>query len=776
MARSTPVAAVALCLGAGLGLFLGPMVRRGRAPEAAPPAAVSTAPAERPAPFSLEAARASASAPETRPPGPAGESGALAAAIAEIPFVEVARGKGSIAGHVRAADGQPLAGALVRATPAADADEAEPAGRAPDDDPTLESEVRDFVKRRRSAREARREALTDAAGAFAVTGLGATKYEVEARLAGLALRPVDGEASEVRPGATVDFVARTIVRIPALVYMPDGRLAERASIECKRSGHDDRYLLRRREIEAEPGSHQFTARGGDDGELRSEPQSVAVAADGAAPALTFRLVRHGGVRGKVSLPPDEQDEYLQAFILQFANGNVPDPARLRREGQSDWIYRRTRRYSFAPLSRGTYLVGVARPNEPPAVTQAIEVDDAMVTLDLTIPPPDRTDYVILTVLGPAGEVVDGAQVGSELRGNHGTQNDQIVAIEKAGGTYWVAIPDAAKKAWRGRGDAETRLVLTVTADEFGSRTVEVAPGETTALVRFLPPATLDVTIAGYAGSGLEGALVLSLEKPGGDDEEGHGGFYFSGGNRYIRRGHSYRRLGEEESLDAEGHQKLGPVEPGTYELMLGLQPEGGGNQPLTAERATLTLVPGRNEHVLSAPALYALRVVVDRAGGGIALNPAGRGSGRWICKVADADGRCVFDRLPAGSYQLRFFEGDEDARSFPSEASMAVTVPGPAEVRYSPARQNALLVTVTDPNGRFAQAGLASGDFITAVNGAEFEGAKEFAKLLLAASQAKEMVQLTVLRGAETLTVPIDPEPMVLGDVGGGTEPAARPR
>jgi S1-C subfamily serine protease len=105
---------------------------------------------------------------------------------------------------------------------------------------------------------------------------------------------------------------------------------------------------------------------------------------------------------------------------------------------------------------------------------------------------------------------------------------------------------------------------------------------------------------------------------------------------------------------------------------------------------------------------------------------------------------------------------------------MTVTLPGPSSVVFQEQEINALRVTVTDPEGTMAKAGMATGDLVVAINGKEFSSVVEL-QIVMAGAVSKKTMVMTVLRGRKRFDVEVDPRKMLGGrQMGGSFEPTSR--
>ena len=103
-------------------------------------------------------------------------------------------------------------------------------------------------------------------------------------------------------------------------------------------------------------------------------------------------------------------------------------------------------------------------------------------------------------------------------------------------------------------------------------------------IRFGDAASLEVTVTGYQGSLSSAKLHVAIQKP-------------SESSMYIPSG---------KSPDAEGRLTLGPVQSGSYELVLTVECDTHRSIPVS--RTPVVLQDGVNRMTVSLPALYPLTV------------------------------------------------------------------------------------------------------------------------------------------------------------------------
>jgi len=570
----------------------------------------------------------------------------------------------AIVGKVRAEDGTPLEGVLVRATGVRRRPPGERRGRRDlFEEPDVEQQVRDLLADHRWRQATQRETRTDASGAFSLSELADATYSVAAAVDGYEVRAV-GRSSGVEPGGRVDFVAWTVVEVPFLVLLPDGRPAEGAEIEFDAEGRGSTtspWSAERARVPMRPATYRVRASAGAASELRSESQTVAVE-DGVEPSLvTLRLEGRTGIRGRIVFPEGEEPERAILYTLRLAGGAGEET--LRSEGTKTWV-RRGWNFAFdlMDLPSGSYLLGAALDEQCPlALTQTVEVLDRVAEVEFAFPPLDPREFVLLRVLDPRGRNLRDVQIVSGFRGSKGSSSGSAAVIARDDGTFLVRHHSPS-----GGETADGVNTIRARSPRYGEKEVEYVRGRVAEVtIAFEEPAVLEAAVAGYVGSGLEGSLRLLLRKgdPGGRP-----------------RNWSPFHDGGREGLDAEGRRSFGPVQPGPYEVVLGIRDEGNRHRPV--EVVSIPLVPGENRLSVPIPPLYRLTVLVEdpRPGAQLLLEPRTQGRGGWSSRERlGEDGQATFARLLAGDYRLSLVGSGRAAR-------MSVSLPGPEHLVFTPER------------------------------------------------------------------------------------------
>jgi hypothetical protein len=276
--------------------------------------------------------------------------------------------------------------------------------------------------------------------------------------------------------------------------------------------------------------------------------------------------------------------------------------------------------------------------------------------------------------------------------------------------------------------------------KFGKKSVSYKRGEKREFeIRFREPATLAVTVRGFAGSEHADKIELGLVRREGEGDT------------------------KKTAPDAEGRAVLGPVESGDYDVVLFVR--CGRHQSIGAVKKPVSLPAGESEATLAIPPLHEL-VIAGNKGEQYHIT-ADENFGGWFyeSRTCGDDGRATFGPLPAGRYTLR-------ADGKPGD--MTVSVPC-GEVTYRASEYNALKVSIQDPDGALAKAGLQDGDLVVAVNGTEFKGAAQM-QLLFAGAMGRGDAKLTLVRGSRTVELTINLKDVMQGGVkpGGSVRPVAR--
>ncbi len=707
-----------------------------------------------PAPSQTPRPAPAASKPDRPDRTPEGGSSVLRDALEEISPPVVQQGRGRFTGHVRTKAGEPLAGVRVRA-------EASSAFR-PDADPDAASSgdveriaveaVKSFHWRRASTRETR----TDASGAYAIDGLVADwRYDVRADADGWRIDTAPGHhRHDELPGSTIDFLAVAVVDLHVAVRHQDGTEAFAAYVHTTRGDNQGRHRWSPRSprISIEPGSYRMRAVAGDEGELASSWVDVTLAPGVEPDPLTLVLDPRPGIAGRVIFPAGQGSNHAVVRVLRFTGQEPPTEARLLQDGQNQWASESSGyRFTFNDLESGRYLVGAGRDWQALVVTAIVEVGDGLVSIDLEVPPLDPGRYVVLRVLGPDGEALDDLSISTRYVTGTGSHGRGATMLKQDDGSVWVLHepPDDVAD------QKDLRSFLSVQSKQYGQKEVEYDPESAEeVVVEFAEPATVEVTVLGYAASGLEDRVSVHLV----DRQQTEDGGVRSQTVAQSREG----------SLDAAGRQTIGPVEPGEY--ILALQLSSGRHRHRTIAELPVVLESGPNAASITMPRLHNLVVAFEETSGvrvNLQMTSTRTGFSTFESATVDETGRVVFDGLPPGEYRVRAWGGSV-------QGEMVVQVPAAGEVPFEPTQFNALRITVTDPDGYLARVGFRDGDLAIGLEGVEFENTQQM-QLLAATAMVKPEVKFMVARGRQRLTITIETAKMRdPRSLGGNLEQATR--
>ena len=636
----------------------------------------------------------------------------LTEALDDMPAPQFPVGKGRITGTVKTDDGKPLRGVLVRATP-----RWRGSGRpywqwlgAPRED-SLEETVRRTVERYHRNRGTRRDAVTAADGSYTIEGLvGSEKYNVQAYLENYKLAAQSGhQAYEVAPGAKIDFVAKPIARLHVDVVMPDGSRPERANLHFRGKNRSEaaQWTPEYPTVGVASGTYALTATLDSDSDYTAEPTEIEVSHDKPNPPVTIHMRSQPGIRATVKLPEGATVQYLQVYAIKMRPDEPPPLDRLR-DGKRSHLGRGS--YTFKGLAPGRYLVAVALGSETVLDSRTVDVTDHMVRCDFDIREFNPADFISVRVSGPDGKPVPGVNFGTAFRTKSGSSS---------GGGQSIALKDRYLVPHHKGDHPDGTHYVTARSEKYGLKEIAYSREKTRELeIRFGEPAKLTVT--GYAG-GAEGKLAVRLAR------------------KDAQRHSPYR---EEKMVPANGTLILGPTEAGEYELRLYVQVNRYSR--LRVSTTPIALRAGDNTATIAVPRLYALTIVVPDGRGQVQIGPDPRRD-EWFHAYQELGktGRVTFTNLVAGRYKVT--NGGEE---------MVIDLRATQTVTFEPQDTNAMRVSITDPNGAFAAAGLVHGDLIIGVDGTEFKNPRHMMIMIMAGG--KEPITLNILRGGRRIELTVD--------------------
>jgi hypothetical protein len=383
------------------------------------------------------------------------------------------------------------------------------------------------------------------------------------------------------------------------------------------------------------------------------------------------------------------------------------------------------------LAAGTWLFG-AGTWESVFATKSVEVTANAVT-EITFEITDSgASGLVVRAVGVNGAPLSDVTVRTITTSNN-WDGSELFSIRPKSDGNWVIQTRKELPA------NLSEWLIHVRSERHGEKTVPFPPGATGELkVEFTDPASLEVTVAGYAGSGQEGKLRVDARPLiGGKDQP----------NRY-----SY---GRESQLGPDGRQTFKPLQPGRYRVELQYQQERWRTSSL--DKLDVDVSPGTNSVSVSIPPIHSLTVVLsgEPADSNVNLQLIGvpAGEERWNQSRVGADGTAVFEGLVAGTYRISVF-----APKARRSRSMKVTVPSSAAVTFKEEIETALMIKALDSEGYLASVGLQAGDVITGADGATFDGSRPAMQVLMGLITARKEIKLSATRAGKALDFTVDTE------------------
>lgn len=665
---SRVIVGVAALLGAAAGLLaaharLGP-ARAEDAPLAASPTPtrdVATVRAEAP-PRPVVAER-----PTSEEPSFESARVQLRTALAALPVPGAPPGTGEIRGRVVDANGEPLGGVHVRAQPEPSwisgpdvgAPDASPGGRL---DRLLAA-----LDRLRAEQAARASVVTAADGTYRISGLAARPYVIRGWKAGYDVRALLTPSPMgwgVRPDAEVDLQASPAETVTLAVRYADGQVPESAVVRITDSTGSREGIQHVAWSAASPtirlvhGGYTLQAFGGCalhhrwsgqdhwTADSKSGVVRVGVAPGTPAQPVVVTLLPRGGLRVHLRATSDAEEFDVRVFAKRVEPGAEADS---RARWASPMLGVRDAgvgRESFYDLEPGRYRVGVFRawPAETPDAEGEFEVGTAVTVVELALPPAKAVAQIEVRALDGAGAPIANARFMVHTRRSSSWARSVRVRPD---GTYvlrldadiaadWVARPVQPDRHWS--------LELKHAAYE-GGATVSIAPDSPMPIeIRLGALATLEIEFPDFANGPYAQGACCRLAAPGTD---------LMRLRMELTMG---ERTGRSSGPDGEGRQALGPVEPGTYELVIFLKDPArpGPFGWSVSARTPITLQAGRNAYTVPAPVRYEVTVHAEGVDGKqlvLAASPGG-GFGPPAGLAMVEGGRAVFREISPGRYWI----------------------------------------------------------------------------------------------------------------------------
>lgn len=685
--------------------------------------------------------------------------------IRRAPEQNHATGDKTLKGRVVDARGNAMAGVVLRAVRTGDAVPAKPnvaaIGRSAPPPPTLEEAVRAAISGWYESGGEYHQVETGGDGRYELAALRDGQYQLSIWKDGWVFDSEHGRGeASVRPDATIDWNGKTVRAQALVVKLPDGSGAPCANLEYRKQGRDDSegwqgWLASQPTIMLEPGRWDVRATLGHPQSGPAWPeymvsawQKIAIVEGEAGEAITLTLEGKPGLRGRVVLSTGGSPPQALIKLKRLEPGERADPDAMKDnddEGgsiQTQWI--NGGEFSFVDLKAGHFLLTAQRFwNAPILVHAEVDIAEKMVENDLVMPELDVATCIVATVRATDGTLLPEANFQWRFdRGSGGSNHNDCTADRREVGVWWLPL-EAAKQgdfdplgAW----PSDSHLYLIVSHADYGATAVEVFGATRNVDIKFGPPATLVVTVPGFAGSDFDGQINFGLNRIGkGIDSVGWG----AGG----------------QPNKEEGLARLGPVEAGRWKLVMWMSSSKRNRwNQFEAASADITLTPGENQATMSMPTLYSLILrVPEGVEGQINMEQSGKNQGRrWIYGEVNKDGgrpQVTFDDIPAGDYRVTLNNG-------PNPGVMTISVPSGGIVEWSPAPINALRVVFGDKPEGAAGLGFHDGDLITSIDGKEVASSVDLQVLWTLARASREL-ELVLQRGDAPVTLKVKGEDLM---------------
>ncbi|MEM1447480.1 MAG: hypothetical protein AAGI22_00135 [Planctomycetota bacterium] len=743
----------ALVLGLGLGFGLGSTLSTRSAPthaasetlvqRAAPADEEETTAAVPLEPLTALAPTAASSAADERLQERASEaSSGVGARVRATIDSSVTLGTQRISGTVVDAEGRPLAGATVLASPT-NRGSARPltgtdtenvgrawSGRSIDD--VLEQHARSVLERWDRTTTAK----AGAGGSFALTGLADGQHSLTAFHEGYTF-----ESVLVTGASDAKIVGRRVGAFRLDVRLPDGTAPESAVVTVERpQGRSEvlqwsglerpvRVSGRSMTFRVLAGNVRSTGRAGLSSDLVSREIQIDLDRDGDGPHavelaprshLRVTLENAGGTVNRAARP---WVKVIPAVHIGAQRERALRRAESLRSG-FDGVFH------TMDLAPGDYLVAAGRGGEKVEASEIVVVDQGLNDVLLRFEERDASKVLIVRCAGPDGSPPKRVQFRGSIKNAGFPRPTFLRPSERGAGEYWIDRSElVSDEPW-----VETSEVkLTATATGLGSVAVPVALGQESVDIRFQPTCSIDVRVVGDVSGGFTVAV-----SPVSDDASPASALR---GTQAVYA-----------DVDPDGTARVEGLQPGR--VRVGLKRVGKRTRldaalttvdaSLTSGTTSLTLtLPSLHEVAIHAPDLdVGTRIYLQDAKEADTPTSFVRARNGSL----GADRRLVFEDVPAGDYVIRPLG--------PRMETMRITVPC-GEVEFTADVVDAFRVGTVTPDGLGAASGLREGDIVDELAGRLVEGHNFHQRLAVALESSA--VTLTIERGGSTIEVSVGP-------------------
>jgi hypothetical protein len=453
------------------------------------------------------------------------------------------------------------------------------------------------------------------------------EFNVSARGVGYRLEGCDEAGNTVRRGSSVVspgeshyFLATMRWEVEVEVLMPDGSFATGSRIEYAEwpavaGDVSPEDLIGSTRLDGstttptpgsvvEFGAGDFLVRAQLEdpasGIGRLESQAVRIATNLPSPPSKVVLQLREVPSIVVQVLGGFTDTYVRLACVPWSQV-VPEASTLR--NLSHWVHFSRGKASrvFSDIKPGRFLVVMLDSDGRSVLAHKdVTLGTESVFVELGIPEQVRSDYAVVWVRGPSGELIEGATLAVGYTHPRGSNNTSANAQRQADGSYRVthiAIQEGF--------EAEAALFIRASHDDYGTAWSEYSRSAATEVtISFLQPSQLTVIVDGQTSLTTGQEVFVRWMFP---TSPGRQNSTFNA----IKTGQTFR---------------LGPAQPTTVTVTVLLATDTGqphrmmSSQSIRILSREVTLSPGENTLRLSMPRLATLTVRVPDAAAGSSVN------------------------------------------------------------------------------------------------------------------------------------------------------------
>lgn len=587
-------------------------------------------------------------------------NGALQRAMESVQVVEAHSGTGWLEVLVVDTQGQPLGEVELRLKPRLSGISQHNAlGAAAPKRESLDTELRLAAERIALNRSRLRVGITGPLGLHRFEGLPDGSWSIGAYLEGYEIDTNRRNSSRARTNSRIQFDAEQTHGLIITVTDVDGAPVQKALISVADEGSDNytqefawtggqplrltegAYSLRALSMEGLDSREAFRF-----ARFASDPVVLEVRMDAAAPPLNLHLKQRRGVYGRIlTADGSPAPNFPRVLKMPLPTGQEPDVALLKNTqatGSSNW----DGTYTLLDMDPGTYMLGLqVEWNDPPILAATVEIGELAFEQDLLLPAPDANDTLIIRMFDPKGRLVNGDAFQLKTRQGQSSSSSGIRPERKSLGVYHYRKPQTLL----GVPVQDETCTISARHSRYGSAKVEFDKAQTEVELHFQEPATLEVFVAGYVGSGYEGRLALSVT-PEGDSSQS---YFYSGPN-------------SNGQLDASGQQDFKGLSVGAYTVHLSMHSRSNATfatRVSTLATLPVTLKAGENRAQIAIPTLYSIAIYAPGAKEGTNASAyPDRGKHRTVGPDSellhthsvplDSGGRATLEDVYPGNYSI----------------------------------------------------------------------------------------------------------------------------